>query len=75
MRFFRIKYFLSGRYPSKLVAQIIRWENGQLTLKDQNGRLHDIKESNITSIATITIKEAAKKREQENVLLDQGTLF
>lgn len=75
MKFFRIKYQLSGRYPSKIVAQIIRWENGQVTLKDQNGRIHDIKENNITSITNLNPKELEKKKKSEDLPIDQGSLF
>ncbi len=75
MKYFRIKYVLSGRYPSKIIAQIIRWENGQLTIKDQQGRLHDLKESNITSITNILSKESSKKSEKVDQPIEQGSLF
>lgn len=74
MKFFRIKYLLSGRYPSKIIAQIVRWENGQLTLKDQDGRLHDLKENSINSIMSLNPKDLEKQKKSSQPI-DQGSLF
>lgn len=75
MKFFRIKYLLSGRYLSKITAQILRWEQEQVTLKDQDGRIHDIKESNIVSITTLNPKDIKKPTKTTQPPVDQGSLF
>lgn len=64
--YFKINYLLGGKYKQKYIGKIKSWENGVVCIRDQQLRVHSLKEKYISKIQPTANLKAKKITETTN---------